>query len=57
MILAKMKEITMMHIGSTIKDTVLTFPANFNDPQGQATKNAYYTKFLVSLIALMLRNH
>jgi molecular chaperone DnaK (HSP70) len=35
----------------TVKDAVITVPGYFNDSQRQSTKDAYYTKILVSLIA------
>ncbi|XP_054786716.1 heat shock cognate 70 kDa protein-like [Prosopis cineraria] len=40
MILAKMREIAEIYLGSTIKDAVVTVPAHFNDSQRQATKDA-----------------
>ncbi|KAJ6552950.1 Hsp70 protein-domain-containing protein [Mycena capillaripes] len=40
MILLKMKETAEVYLGTTVKDAVLTVPANFNDSQRQATKDA-----------------
>ncbi|XP_073044733.1 heat shock cognate 70 kDa protein-like [Primulina eburnea] len=40
MILIKMKENAEAFLGSTVKKAVITVPANFNDSQRQATKNA-----------------
>lgn len=40
MILIKMKEIAEVYLGGTVKDSVVTVPAYFNDSQRQATKDA-----------------
>ncbi|KAJ0442309.1 putative Heat shock protein 70 family [Helianthus annuus] len=40
MVLAKMKEVAETYIGETVKSTVITVPAYFNDCQRQSTKNA-----------------
>lgn len=40
MVLTKMKEIAESYLGKTIKDSVITVPAYFNDSQRQATKDA-----------------
>ncbi|XVF83650.1 hypothetical protein PTKIN_Ptkin16aG0507000 [Pterospermum kingtungense] len=40
MVLTKMREIAEAYLGSTIKNAVVTVPANFNDSQRQATKDA-----------------
>ncbi len=40
MILTKMKETAESHLGSEIKEAVITVPAYFNDAQRQATKDA-----------------
>ena len=40
MVLVKMKEIAEAYLGSTVKNSVITVPAYFNDSQRQATKDA-----------------
>ncbi|KAM1182918.1 hypothetical protein ACFX19_001355 [Malus domestica] len=40
MILVKMREIAEAYLGSTVKKSVITVPAYFNDSQRQATKKA-----------------
>ena len=40
MILTKMKETAEAYLGTEVKDAVVTVPANFNDAQRQATKDA-----------------
>ncbi|CAN6710280.1 unnamed protein product [Malus baccata var. baccata] len=40
MILVKMREIAEAYLGSTVKNSVITVPAYFNDSQRQATKKA-----------------
>merc|ERR1711878_104198 len=40
MILVKMKETAEAHLGSEVKDAVVTVPAYFNDQQRQSTKDA-----------------
>ena len=40
MVLIKMKEIAEAHLGSEVKNAVITVPAYFNDSQRQATKDA-----------------
>merc|ERR1712232_575024 len=40
MVLTKMKETAEAHLGSEVKDAVVTVPAYFNDAQRQATKDA-----------------
>jgi len=40
MVLTKMKETAEAFIGKTVKDSVVTVPAYFNDSQRQATKDA-----------------
>ncbi|KAL6123719.1 hypothetical protein ACLB2K_076238 [Fragaria x ananassa] len=40
MVLVKMREIAEAYLGSTVKNAVITGPANFNDSQHQATKDA-----------------
>ncbi|XP_058204741.1 heat shock 70 kDa protein 1-like [Rhododendron vialii] len=40
MVLVKMREIAEDYLGTTIKNAVVTVPANFNDSQRQATKDA-----------------
>jgi len=40
MILTKMKETAESHLGSTVRDAVITVPAYFDDAQRQATKDA-----------------
>ncbi|XP_047266626.1 heat shock cognate 70 kDa protein 2 [Capsicum annuum] len=40
MVLVKMREIAEAFLGSTVKNTVVTVPAYFNDSQRQATKDA-----------------
>uniref|UniRef100_K3ZF53 Uncharacterized protein n=1 Tax=Setaria italica TaxID=4555 RepID=K3ZF53_SETIT len=40
MVLTEMKEIAEAHIGSTVKNAVVTVPACFNDSQRQATRDA-----------------
>ncbi|XP_004308870.1 PREDICTED: heat shock cognate 70 kDa protein-like [Fragaria vesca subsp. vesca] len=40
MVLVKMREIAEAYLGSTVKNAVITVPANFNDSQRQATKDA-----------------
>ncbi len=40
MILTKMKQIAESYIGEPIKNAVISVPANFNDSQRQATKDA-----------------
>merc|ERR1711878_258141 len=40
MVLTKMKETAEAHLGSEVKDAVVTVPAYFNDSQRQATKDA-----------------
>ena len=40
MILGKMKEIAEAYLGNVVKNAVVTVPANFNDSQRQATKDA-----------------
>ncbi|XP_047983774.1 heat shock 70 kDa protein 18-like [Salvia hispanica] len=40
MVLIKMKDIAEAYLGSTVTDVVVTVPANFNDSQRQATKDA-----------------
>jgi heat shock protein 1/8 len=40
MILTKMKETAEAHLGTPVKDVVITVPAYFNDSQRQATKDA-----------------
>ncbi|KAK9913507.1 hypothetical protein M0R45_037321 [Rubus argutus] len=39
-VLGKMREIAEAYLGSTVKNAVITVPANFNDSQRQATKIA-----------------
>ncbi|KAK9913504.1 hypothetical protein M0R45_037318 [Rubus argutus] len=39
-VLGKMREIAEAYLGSTVKNAVITVPANFNDSQRQATKSA-----------------
>ncbi|KAL6126617.1 hypothetical protein ACLB2K_074664 [Fragaria x ananassa] len=39
-ILGKMREVAEAYLGSTVKNAVITVPANFNDSQRQATKSA-----------------
>ncbi|KAK7087896.1 heat shock 70 kDa protein cognate 4-like [Littorina saxatilis] len=40
MVLVKMKETAETHLGQRVRDAVITVPANFNDSQRQATKDA-----------------
>ncbi|XP_062023025.1 heat shock cognate 70 kDa protein-like [Rosa rugosa] len=40
MVLAKMHKVAEAHLGSSVKNAVITVPAYFNDAQRQATKNA-----------------
>ena len=40
MVLAKMREIAEVYLGSTVEDAVVTVPAYFNNSQRQATKDA-----------------
>lgn len=40
MILGKMKESVEAYLGKSVKDTVITVPAYFNDSQRKATKDA-----------------
>ncbi|KAF8364742.1 hypothetical protein HHK36_033282 [Tetracentron sinense] len=40
MVFSKMKEIAEAFLGETVKNAVITVPANFNDRQRQATKDA-----------------
>ncbi len=40
MVLTKMKETAESHLGSEVKEAVITVPAYFNDAQRQATKDA-----------------
>lgn len=40
MVLAKMKEIAEVYLGTAVKNAVVTVPAYFNDSQRQATKDA-----------------
>ncbi|XP_047166844.1 heat shock 70 kDa protein-like [Vigna umbellata] len=40
MVLTKMKEIAEAYLGQSVKNAVITVPANFNDSQRQATKDA-----------------
>merc|ERR1711871_1742300 len=40
MVLTKMKETAEAYLGKTVKDVVVTVPADFNDSQRQATKDA-----------------
>jgi molecular chaperone DnaK (HSP70) len=40
MVLTEMKEIAEAHIGSTVKNAVVTVSACFNDSQRQATRDA-----------------
>merc|ERR1711916_225234 len=40
MVLVKMKEIAESHLGTEVKNAVVTVPAYFNDGQRQATKDA-----------------
>ncbi|KAJ9550074.1 hypothetical protein OSB04_022617 [Centaurea solstitialis] len=40
MVLIKMKKIAEKHLGTTVKNAVVTVPANFNDSQRQATMDA-----------------
>ncbi|KAK7088718.1 heat shock 70 kDa protein cognate 4-like [Littorina saxatilis] len=40
MVLVKMKETAEAYLGQTVTDAVITVPANFNDSQRQATKDA-----------------
>ncbi|KAI9081308.1 hypothetical protein K1719_036729 [Acacia pycnantha] len=40
MVLTKMKEVAEAYLGQTVKNAVVTVPANFNDSQRQATKDA-----------------
>jgi len=40
MVLVKMKEIAEAHLGSKVKDAVITVPAYFNNAQREATKDA-----------------
>ncbi|XP_077213327.1 heat shock cognate 70 kDa protein 2-like [Tasmannia lanceolata] len=40
MVLMKMREIAEVYLGSSIENAVITVPANFNDSQRQATKDA-----------------
>lgn len=40
MILAKMKKTAESYLGEKVKEAVITVPANFNDSQRQATKDA-----------------
>lgn len=39
-VLGKMKEISEAYVGKEVKNAVITVPANFNDSQRQATKDA-----------------
>ncbi|KAL6137034.1 hypothetical protein ACLB2K_062329 [Fragaria x ananassa] len=41
--LRKMRDVAEAYIGSTVKNAVITVPANFNDSQRQATKSAAVT--------------
>ncbi|XP_021767246.1 heat shock 70 kDa protein-like [Chenopodium quinoa] len=40
MVLTKMKEVAEAYLGQTVKNSVITVPAYFNDSQRQATKDA-----------------
>jgi L1 cell adhesion molecule like protein len=40
MVLTEMKELIEAHMGSTVKNVVVTVPACFNDSQRQATRDA-----------------
>lgn len=40
MVLSKMQETAEVYLGSKIKNVVIVVPANFNDSQRQATKDA-----------------
>jgi len=40
MVLKKMREIAEAYLGTTVKNVVVTVPANFNDSQRKATKDA-----------------
>ncbi|KAJ9550053.1 LOW QUALITY PROTEIN: hypothetical protein OSB04_022596 [Centaurea solstitialis] len=40
MVLIKMKELAEAYLGTTVKNVVITVPANFNDSQRQATMDA-----------------
>ena len=45
MVLTKMKETAEAYVGKPVTDAVITVPANYNDSQRQATRNAGEKRF------------